>query len=106
MRYILEKGILVSSKKLFYLLKDFFELCMDLKIIDYLGDKLFCDLINDIGFWSINSKLGWNEDEWDLEKILLNIYKSYIFVGGFLFFVYISDDFINNIRYIIEVSVV
>lgn len=79
---------------------------MDLKIIDSLGDKLICDLINNIGFWSIDVKLRWNEKDWDLEKILLFIYKSYIFVGGLLFFVYISDDFINNIRYIIEVRVI
>lgn len=106
LRYILEKGISVFNKKLFYLLKWFYELCMDLNIIEKLGDKLFWDFVDRIGGWIINSILSWNEKDWSFERILLEIYKNYIFVGGLLFFVYISDDFINNIRYIIEVRVV
>lgn len=104
LRHILEKGISASSKKLFHLPKDFFESCMDLKTIDHLGDKPLRDLINDIGSWSINSKSGWNEDDWDLEKTLLNIHKSYTSAGGPLFSVHISDDPINNTRHIIEID--
>lgn len=106
LRHILEKGITPSSKKLFHLPKDFFESCMDLKTIDNLGDKPLRDLINDIGSWSINSKSGWSEDDWDLERTLLNIHKSYTSAGGPLFSVHISDDPINNTRHIIEVSAV
>lgn len=106
LRHILDKGINASSKRLFRLPKDFYDSCMDLKTIDNLGDKPLRYLINDIGSWSINSTSGWNEHDWDLEKTLLKIHKTYTSAGGPLFSVHISDDPINNTRHIIEVSAV
>ena len=105
-RHILEKGITSASKKLFQLPKHFFESCMDLKTIDSLGDKPIRDLINNIGSWSIDVKSRWNEKDWDLEKTLLFIHKSYTSAGGPLFSVHISDDPINNTRHIIEVRAI
>lgn len=98
--------ILLSPKKMKGLLKmskNFYDSCMNQKMIDSRGKEPMMKLIDKLGSWGLANE-GWDKKNWNLTDILLSIHKEFTSSGGPLFSVHVSDDPQHSDKHILEVD--
>ena len=106
LRQILEKPNKSSRENFMYKkAKNYYTSCQDMTAINALKAKPLVDLINAIGGWAMGGNgVFYEEDKYDVMKILKDIHKDFTSSGGPLFSVHVSDDPKHTHKHIIEVS--
>ena len=105
LRKILEKPNKSSRENFMYKkAKNYYTSCRDMTAINALKATPLVDLINAIGGWAMGGQgVVYDEDKYDVMKILKDIHKDFTSSGGPLFSVHVSDDPKHTHKHIIEV---